>query len=262
MVFLLQVARLQVTLVSVPNNAGPEITKAGPAMTPKLLMTRPAPQSVAFADALRDVTDQPFDVIISPLLQIVPVEVAGFDPDPDHIIFSSANAVRQADRLGLTRRGIAWCVGDRTAKIAQDAGFQTRSANGTGRDLLDLIRAARPAGSMLHVRGRVTYVDFAAVLGDQCSSLCAYDQVEMPLTDAARAALMGTEVVIVPLFSARTSVILANAAPITAPAWFIGMSVHVADAMRMINCQTNWHIASTPDQKGMLEATQRLFETL
>ena len=259
---LLQVGAWQVTLVRVPNNAGTQRLNARLLMNAKLLMTRPPDDSDRFVSALRAKTSRQFDVIVSPLFEIAPLEVAGFDHDPDHFIFSSSNAVRQADHLGLARRGIAWCVGDQTAVAARELGFDSRSAGGNGNDLLALIAAQRPKGRILHVHGRKTYINFARELGGQCTGICAYDQVELPLTDKAVAALKGTDDVIVPLFSPRTASILLRNAMITAPVRLIGISLHTVQALDAAKSSLKWQIAKSPDLDGMIEATRLVFEAL
>ncbi len=231
-------------------------------MTPTLIMTRPSHIATATVEEYRATISQPFEVIMSPLIKIVPCDVRGIDCNPDHLIFTSANAVAQIDRIGLSRAGVAWCVGQRTAVAAGAAGFVTRSVNGTGADLLALIRSENPTGTFLHLHGRHTYVSFAQELGERCRGLCVYDQIAVPPSNAARTALVGTAPVIIPLYSPRSARIMTSSVQITAPTWMVAISAQTADHSPPANDRVRWRVAATPDQKGMLDATRLVFDAL
>ncbi|MEJ6396636.1 uroporphyrinogen-III synthase [Yoonia sp. 208BN28-4] len=231
-------------------------------MRPTLIITRPAHVAQATLDDYRAAIATPFDAILSPLIEIVDCDPEPFDQTPDHVIFTSANAVAHAARIGVTRDALAWCVGARTAQAAQNAGFKTRSVDGNGQDLLNLIRRENPQGSMLHIHGRETHLDFAAALPDQCSGICVYDQTTRPLSDDARAALTGTARVIVPLYSPNTASRLFSQTQVTAPASFVAISAQVRAAGLPFSDPEQWRVAASPDHQAMIDATQAALAAL
>lgn len=231
-------------------------------MTPTLIITRPAHIAQKTANAFRTAIDRPFDVILSPLIAIESCDPPPFDPDPDHVIFTSANAVAQVDRIGLTRRAMAWCVGARTAQAARHAGFTAYSVDGTGEDLLKHLADQNLRGRILHVHGRNLHVDFAQALGPDCAGICVYDQISRPPSDAALAALAGAGPVIVPLYSPNTARIFLQTGAITAPVTLIAISRQTAEQIRRDGPQYRCTIAETPDQTGMITATRETLTAL
>lgn len=158
-----------------------------------ILLTRAAAQNERFAARLAG------RIVQSPL-----AEVRFLHPDlplADCAIFTSENAVHAlAGRLPAPR---AWCVGDRTAEVARQAGFLAWSASGDADALVAAILNA-PPGRCLHLRGRETRGDVAARLnaaGIPCAEAVVYDIAPIPPTTEALALLAGAAPVIVPLFS-------------------------------------------------------------
>ena len=180
---------------------------------PVILLTRPAAQSERFAqDLRRRVADCP--IIVSPLL--VPVFVEPVIPSRDWaaVIFTSETAVESVQRNAAYAELLsirAFCVGDRTAKVAEAAGFRVHSANGTSRELAALIVSEVIAGPLLYLHGRETRGGLGEALnsaGLETVSLVCYAQEECGLSDEAIAALKGEGAVIAPVFSPRTGEIL------------------------------------------------------
>jgi uroporphyrinogen-III synthase len=153
------------------------------------------------------------EVLISPVMEIRPVN---FSVDFDRystLVFSSGNGVRAAAaRENLSgRRGIV--VGDRTAEVARDCGMDVVSAKGGSQELLSAVKKAKPSGRVLLVRGKHTTGDVKKGLisaGIDTDSVVGYDQVSMPLSPAAIHVLRGERRVIIPLFSPRSAVLLAK----------------------------------------------------
>lgn len=188
---------MQVTLGPYANN--------GPAMKPTLIITRPVPDGARFAGEVAAHIDVP--TILSPLQEIVPLDT---ECDAGGYLFTSSNGVAQASRLGLSA-GPAWCVGDRTAQMARDAGFDAQSANGNAEDLIAMVLNQRPAIALAHIRGRAARGDIAPRLsaaGIHCDDVIAYDQRAIALTKEAKVAIEGVNPVIIPLFSPRTASLL------------------------------------------------------
>lgn len=186
-----------------------------PAPRPILLLTRPGDDSERTAARIGA------DVIVAPILQIVPVDHDGAAlAQAPGLVFTSAHAVASA---GPGRGRPAICVGERTGQVARDAGFAVIQGAGTADSLVPLI-AASPV-PLVHPHGR-HLAQRLAVPG-----IVVYDQRPQPLTARARAALMGARPVVVPVYSPRSARLLAGmAAGARAPLWLVAISDAAAAA--------------------------------
>ena len=226
----------------------------GAPMTPTLIVTRPSAQSARFAADVKAAWGRPLHVLISPLLRIEPLPVA--KPKADALIFTSANGVKAAMALRLPRGLVAWCVGEKTAALAKEAGFAPKTGPGDADGLVhDLIRA-HPTGRIAHIRGTHTRGDVVARLkaaGLDCFDVVAYDQLECPLTSEVVSALNGVNPVILPLFSPRTCTILKKQGPYAAPLCVVAMSEAVKNAIDPVD---HWQVsvAVRPDTDAMMAA--------
>jgi len=176
---------------------------------PTLLLTRPRAQAERFAAACRDAFgDVP--VVISPILTIRYLEPPSLQGLAG-VLLSSEHGVRA---LGAGQGLRAWCVGDRTAEVARDLGFDAVSAGGSAEDLVEMVLAAAPEGRLLHAHGVHTRGDVAARLraaGLQVAAAEVYAQEPAELSEEAREALDAGAVVL-PLFSPRSAELVARAA--------------------------------------------------
>lgn len=186
-----------------------------PAPRPILLMTRPGDDSERTAARIGA------DVIVAPILQIVPVDHDGAAlARAPGLVFTSAHAVASA---GPGRGRPAICVGERTGQVARDAGFAVIQGAGTADSLVPLIEASPVP--LVHPHGR-HLAQRLAVPG-----IVVYDQRPQPLTARARAALMGARPVVVPVYSPRSARLLAGmAAGARAPLWVVAISDAAAAA--------------------------------
>jgi len=186
-----------------------------PDMYPTLLLTRPRPQAERFAARCRARLGEDMRIVISPVLSIrhrgQPVDLGGVAG----VIVTSENGVRalaaHTDVAGVT----AFCVGDHTAEVAEQAGMAAISAGGAVADLIALVAGAHPEGDLVYVRGETARGDVADALaqaGIAVRSRVLYDQVPAGLSDAAKSLLMQGSDVIAPLFSPRSAVLLGDAA--------------------------------------------------
>ena len=230
---------MQVTLGSCANN--------GPEMKPVLIVTRPAPDGAHFANEVGAQLDVP--ILISPLQTIVPIEA---ECHAQGFVFTSTNGVAQAERLGLAS-GPAWCVGDRTMREAEIAGFDAKSAHGNVEDLIAMILMQNPRMELAHIRGREARGDVAHRLtaaGVACADIIAYDQRPVDLTQQAKAAIEGVDPAIIPLFSPRAAVLLVEQAKIGPNAVLIAMSAAVAKPLSSYRVK----VLNAPNGQTMLEA--------
>ncbi len=217
-------------------------------MKPVLINTRPAPDGARFAALVRAQVD--VAVVASPVLEIVPLDAVCPQVTP---IFTSTNGVAQAARLGLSG-GPAWCVGDRTAEVAREIGFEAISAHGTVEDLLRLILARDQSGPLVHVRGKEARGDLGPRLraaGRDCADVIAYEQRPLAVSQVARAHIEGAELVIIPLFSPRSAALLCSDVVIGPNAIVLAMSNAVAKEVAGAPVQ----VIDAPTGDAMLAAT-------
>ena len=178
-----------------------------------VLLTRPARGSAEFAEALRAALGE-LEILQSPLMEIVPVEPAALPGPEDAVIFTSVSAVEMFSKLqpGSGRR--AWCVGERTAQAAREAGFAPRAGKGGAVNLAEIICTEQPVPRLWHMHGthqRGDLAELLGALGHNCRSEVIYDQSSLPLDPALAARLATGEPMVAPLFSPRTARLLAAA---------------------------------------------------
>ena len=140
-----------------------------------VLLTRPLADSQRIADELRT---HGIASLIWPLPRIElsnqPITV------PEHVdalAFTSSHAIRAFAAKNPERDRTVFCVGNRTAQIANDAGFaDVRDANGDFTALVELIKIQQPQ-SVLYLQGQQISADLEAALtadGIQCESRIVY----------------------------------------------------------------------------------------
>ncbi len=225
-------------------------------LNPILVITRPASSAARVLNELRAACPRPFRPILSPVFDYAPV--AAPSPEPFFgAIFSSFRAVEAAP-AGAGRP--AWCVGGRTASVAQRAGYEVRDADGTAEDVLDLILSERPEGRLVHFRGEVSRGRIAERLnaaGLTCVDRVVYRKAPLELSSETRSAFAGTEPVIVPLFSPETVSILAKHGPITAPLICACISEPTAQEATQMNPQ-RIVISDRPTQSALVACVAEL----
>lgn len=219
-----------------------------------ILLTRPLPQSLRFADQLAGLGRQ---VVISPLMAVEMLPALRPDGDFGAVIFTSETAVSGGVQ-DLPKR--AFCVGKRTADVARAAGFLAQSADGDWRNLFDLILRDRPEGRLLFLHAEEAATDLPNALnraGLETISLKTYRQNPQPLTEQAIQILRQDGPVIVPLFSARSATLFwAEYARIQAiaPIYVAALSRQVATGISAAHLG----IAARPDAKAMVDAVAEL----
>ncbi|HET9067335.1 MAG TPA: uroporphyrinogen-III synthase [Amaricoccus sp.] len=227
-----------------------------------ILLTRPGPQSLAFAAVLEAELPGRFRPVVSPLLEIAPVPAPLDLGGLQGLLFTSANGVEQFTRREPDRSLTAWCVGEMTAAAARQAGFAARSADGAVGDLAALAAAGhRPgAGAFLHVRGVHAAGDLVGMLaaaGVPARAAAIYDQVRRPLDAEARGLLAAGRIDVLPLFSPRTARLLS--AEGAGGGWDLSRTTLVslspaADAAFAAPEPARRRVAAAPTRAGMLEA--------
>lgn len=198
-------------------------------LRPALLLTRPQGSAEAFLSQLDPAKVVGVQVVISPLLGIVPTQVVVAWHGYCGVIFTSAHAPTcVAGGIGLP----AYCVGARTAHSARERGWDVRLVAQTAEDLL--AKMGQIDGPLLHIAGahrRGEIADRLSARGMQTDVVVAYQQPEQPLSQAALELLKGPVPVVVPLFSPRTAMLFARQVKTPANLHIVAMSAAVAAAL-------------------------------
>lgn len=232
-------------------------------MKPVLAITRPEESAQVFLEDLRLSCVCGFDAVISPSYSIDFLLPLDCDYEFEHLIFTSMNGVRAAKAMQLQCDGTAWCVGDETSKLAARSGFRAVSADGDARSLFNLVNQEYVGGRILHVSGQHTRFNFSTALQAHsilCEQLVAYTQVSLAANSMLVDSLMGSEPVVLPLFSARASMIL-NDIEVLAPLHIVAISKAVAEAVNK-DISAAYIIADEPKKQSMIETTCRVLKTL
>lgn len=231
---------------------------------PVVLLTRPAPQSQRFAQALQACLPL-VQVVVSPLMQAEWLH----PPLPDRtfgaLILTSETGAEAAGRLratGIPLPETAFCVGPRTTDTARAAGFAAISADGDVHALAALIRAAQSQGPLLHIRGEDVAGSLSETLtngGIETHSAILYAQRPCPLSPAALTLLQAEDPVLVPLFSPRSAQILAQALPTEAkaPLWIVAISPAAATEAQTLT-PARLAVAPHPDGGNMLQTVLQM----
>jgi len=120
---------------------------------PRLWITRSEPFASESAARL---CANGYEAFAAPLLMIKPRPHPLLPGDDDHLIFTSRRGVMALAAQTTQRSWPVVCVGDATARAAQDAGFkQAISAAGTARDVIDWVQDNwSKSVKILHISGR------------------------------------------------------------------------------------------------------------
>ena len=233
-----------------------------------LLLTRPKAQGADFAERLIARFGDAVAIINTPLLAprfFVPnLPIGPFDA----MILTSQTGVAGYVRLGLadTLPKAVYCVGERTANAAQDAGLNVVAVAPDAARLIAQIKASRVKGVLLHLRGRETRGNIVSLLesaGIDTVEAVIYAQDPVPLADAAIRCLQCAQPMVVPLFSPRTaalfSVELARIQAVS-PLFIAAMSGEVALELGFTGAQIK--IAHRPDAGAMVDAVALLLADL
>jgi uroporphyrinogen-III synthase len=222
-----------------------------------VLLTRPEAQSHAFAAALVARFGDRVRPVVAPLMVVEYLATALPDGNFAAVIFTSANGVEAAARLGVPLPQLAWCVGAKTAQRAREAGFQARSTDGDAAALVAAIVADPPAGRLLHLRGQDARGAVAETLnsaGIETESIVVYRQRPLALPGAAVDLLCGDGVLIVPLFSPRSAALFTRSVPADLKADLRVATMSDAVATEVAIETKALIVARRPDADAMLEA--------
>ena len=223
-----------------------------------LLVTRPKSEAQSFAELLPPKLAERMNVILSPIIGIEPVPIP--EPiDSPGIIFTSRNAVAIASRLFAHRNHVVYCLGCATAKVAAAAGWAVRQTGRNADELVAIIPCIAPGEPLLHLRGRHSRGTVAQRLSDAgipTREQVVYDQIALPLSHAARSALLDTSV-IAPIFSPRSAELLAREAQDAVDLHIVAISRETAKCLKHLHPSTLVS-AKRPDSGAILTEVNRL----
>ena len=237
--------------------------EAEDSVQPTVIITRPQAQAEAFAAALIAANGGDLPIVVAPLMQIDPVTPTAIG-NPAHVIFTSMNGVQQAERVQVPKDAVAWCVGDQTTTAASNLGFAVRNAGGTSADLVRMMRAARPTGEIVHLRGAHAtgrIVDQLADAGLMVKAALVYAQTASVPPRALSDAVNGAAPLIIPLFSPRSADLLRQALTQPRPMTLIAMSRGVAEVATK-SPAAEVITVNFPDKTRMITATLRAYAAL
>ena len=224
-------------------------------MTP-VLLTRPLPQAQEFAAQIAERFGAAAPCIISPVLDVVTLKPKIAFSEFSGLVFTSQNGVA-AYRANDGPAGlVAYCVGDKTTRAAQEAGLEAYSAGGDVTSLNALLAKAAPKGPLLHPSG----VHVAGQVDGNVTRVAFYDQRPIDLNNEALAALSTTGPLLVPIFSPRTAELLQKALPdnIQATPHDISLSQAVAEAIDPVAFR-HISVCKSPTAAAMLDRLAEFF---
>lgn len=235
-----------------------------PQSRPDVLNLRPVPQAARFHAQLCARYGKDLVVHDSPLMAAryfhpeLPQIEGGFGA----VIFTSETGVLAAAPLRARLPDLAFCVGMRTAEVAQSLGFDTIEAEGDAVSLLALLQRHPQAGPFLHLHGRDVTGDITGDLirlGIPARGVVVYAQEEQDLAAAARARLARQGRLLVPLMSPRAGRLFrARLAeqPVAAELVVLALSPAVQNAFGPYD-GAKFAVAKSPSQAELLAQMDR-----
>ena len=236
----------------------------------RVMLTRPRADSEFLSEALRARGN---DVVIEPMLKIVPEGSLPLLDGVAALIVTSANGIR-AFAAASGRRDLAvYTVGDGTALAAREAGFTAvMSAQGDSAALGTLIAARlKPdAGTLLHIQGRTVAGNLDKLLESKGYSvrpaiLYKAEAVDT-LSSVSRDHIADRKIDMILFFSPRTAgtfVRLVQEAGLTHRCETM-IALCLSEAVAEAASALNWagvHIAATPDGTAMMHLCDAVQES-
>lgn len=236
-------------------------TTPGDAMDPAILITRPQPAAGRFAALLRARLPASMPIMISPVMAIQPLPGAVPDlSDADSLLLTSTNALPalrgRPDLAGQT----AYCVGQATARAAQDLGLKAVPCGGTADAMLARLTAEKPPGRLVYLRGEHVSHDLANELdsaGIETHEAIVYRQVAQELSTGATTLLHQSAPVVLPLFSPRSARLFFAGQDPTAPLHVAAISAKVANQVPARHA-ARLTVTAAPTGEAMLDAVVAL----
>lgn len=231
-------------------------------MTLKVIVTRAEPGARETEAALLQYGHIP---ILSPMLELAPVEAdLTALAKARHLVFTSANGVRAIDPGAFPDGATAWCVGPATTRAAEHV-FPLRfivEGDGNSDDLARKMirRSPRIEGRIVHIANEDAaghLVEQLRKAGFDVDFLAPYRTVAVPaLSEAALAALSGTDPVAILIHSAKAAQALAAVQPNLTRAALIAISAPALAPLAGRAGLGEW-VAQTPNETALMDALSK-----
>ncbi|WP_218588632.1 uroporphyrinogen-III synthase [Marivita hallyeonensis] len=176
------------------------------------------------------------------------------------LIFTSANALDAYRDLGGAPDKLAIVVGDGTASVAQEFGFDVDVAGGTADKLVSHVLEKGYKGPLMHLRGEVAIGDVAERLtraGVTTGEAVLYEQRLEHFSETTKEALSQDRAIIAPVFSPRTARQLGAESEGIENMVFAAISNAVAEALPP-EMAARTKVAKTPNRSGMVELVTQM----
>jgi uroporphyrinogen-III synthase len=227
----------------------------------RILVTRSEPGASETGERLRTLGYQP---LVEPLFVVEPIAAAL--PAFDALAFTSANGVRVFAKMERRRDVPVFCVGERTAEAARDAGFPDVVSAGGDVDTLTRLIGAKllPKARLLHTGNEDRRGDLSGQLGargHEARFVATYRATPVekagPVLAAHLSGRSGFEAVLV--HSPRGANILADfAREAPSRAGLNVAAISPAAASPLKSLAERIEIAATPDETALLNALRLL----
>jgi uroporphyrinogen-III synthase len=238
--------------------------REGVQVSATIIITRPYDAAMRLATRLDGMVARGCTVIVSPVIEIAPVAATPPSKNVAGYIFTSTHGVTNCASFEIKDGASCWCVGAKTAQAARRAGFDVVTVAHDANSLAQTMQTQHPTGTLLYLRGRHVSSDLAAQLtsaGILCDEAVVYDQIAVPLSDAARRTLGGEEPVILPLYSPRSAALVMEQGPFKARILVAAISDVAAKAAKNL-CPVTVKTARSPSGEAMRELIIQLAETV
>jgi uroporphyrinogen-III synthase len=232
-----------------------------PSQNPLILLTRPAALNAEFARLIQD-AGIVADIVSSPVTEIAPLAIDTDVSQYDGAIFTSRNGVENAP----VGRGIAWCVGEKTAQDARAKGWQARSAGGDANALFQRICAdfaeMPDPPKLVHYCGEDTRGRLAERLSDvgiSTDGIVVYRQMSVKLSAEVIQAILDSNNVILPVFSPASAQRLVRQIPQGVELTFVAISQATAEVLPP-QITKRIAIATSPNAQSLITALRHVIQ--
>ena len=133
-----------------------------------LLITRPLQESKAFSMEIKNF-DKSINTICSPLFEVENFPISQEFPGIAGAIITSSNAIRSLVHSRVIFQGLMFCVGDATASLARDSGYNSISSNGNINSLAKFLVMSVSNGleKLIYFRGEQISMDLGKSLREK-----------------------------------------------------------------------------------------------
>lgn len=232
-----------------------------------ILITRPPAQGARLAYELKERFADKIEILLAPIMA-----PAFLEPDMPKGVFNSLILTSEAGAISAfimktacpeRLPNFAFCVGERTADVVKENGFEAIFSKGNSDDLIHLICSHKNQAPFLYLRGQESQGDICARLLERnisCTQVITYAQKARSFDAEVEYVLRQSGNVIAPLYSPRSAHLfferLEEIKP-QASLRFIALSENVA-AQIPENFNHNTIVVRKPHSEAVFEAISQI----